>query len=318
MKIWIDITNSPHVLFFKPIIDELKKDNEIIITTREHAQTVDLLKMYGIEYTIVGEHAGRSKFKKAFELFARMNNLYKFVKNKKPDVVVVHQSPYAIIPALLLGVKKRIFIFDNETAFFQNMMAIPFSTHALCPEALTSKRMFLKKLTKYSGIKESVYITKPNVKQHKQILMRPEPWSAAYYHEGEDVLGPIIESLYNKWKIVLLPRDKKQKEYYAKKFRNKVVIPEKVNDGAELICSSSIVIGAGGTMNREAVVLGVPVISTYKGKLLAVDRWLIKEGLMHHNQNITPEFVENCIKKHKTTKFKSALRDILGVINENN
>jgi predicted glycosyltransferase len=318
MKIWFDITNSPHVLFFKPIIDVLKKDNEIIITTRKHSQTIDLLKLYDMKYDVIGEHAGKSKIKKLFEYFSRMKRLYYYAKDKNIDTVVVHQSPYSMMPAFFLGIKKKVFIFDNETAQFQNMLAIPFATHVLCPEAITKKRIYFKKLIKYPGIKESVYVKKTPSKIKKQIIMRPEPWSASYYSGKKDILTPIINGLYDKWKIILLPRDQKQKEYYNKKFGKKVVIPKKISDGPKLISESSIVIGAGGTMNREAVALGVPVISTYNGKVLAVDRWLIDKKLMYHYDVVTSETVEKCILNHKKASFKSGLKRILEVINENN
>lgn len=312
MKVWIDIVNSPQVPFFKPIIERLEKNNEVIITARKHSQTLDLLDMYKLKYTVIGEHAGKSKVRKALAFFKRIRDMYNFGKGKDIDVAVVHQSPYCLFPAWLLGIRKRIFIFDNETAKLQNMVAIPFSTHATCPEAIPAKRMFGKKLIKYPGIKESVYMKKAKVKFKGYILMRPEPWSAAYYNAGEDVLVPIIEKLSD-WKIVLIPRDDKQRKFYSEKFPN-LTIPTKMIPAAELIGKSAIVIGAGGSMNREAVVLGVPVISTYKGHLLAVDHWLIKKGLMYHTSDIDSEFVKMCIKNHKKANFDSALDKLVELI----
>jgi uncharacterized protein len=314
LKIWIDIVNSPQVLFFKPIIDRLSRNHEIIITARKHSQTTDLLDMYKIDYTVIGKHAGKSKIKKALAWFRRIYDMYTFAKNKNIDCAVVHQSPYCMFPSYLLGIKKRIFIFDNETAFFQNLISMPFCTAAVCPEAIPIQRMFFRRLTKYPGIKESIYIKKVKVKTEKYILMRPEPWSAAYYSGGTEILVPIIDDLMNKWKIVLIPRDDNQRKFYSERFGNNIRIPKKMIPAAQLIGKSSMVIGAGGSMNREAVVLGVPVISTYNGKLLAVDQWLIKEGLMFHSNNISAKFVKQCIKNHKKADFKSGIDIILEVI----
>ena len=243
--------------------------------------------------------------------------MHKFSRNKDIDCAIVHQSPYCMFPAWLLGIKKRIFIFDNETAFVQNLVSIPFCTVAVCPEALNIKRIFFKKLIHYPGIKESIYIKKTSVGYKKYILMRPEPWSAAYY-SAKEILVPIINNLLHDWKIVLIPRDDVQRKFYTEKFGDKIIIPKKMIPASKLIGESLMVIGAGGSMNREAVVLGVPVISTYNGKLLAVDKWLIKKGLMHHNNNIDSKYVKECIKKHKRAKFKSGIDTILEVINENN
>jgi predicted glycosyltransferase len=313
-KVWIDIVNSPQVLFFKPIIDRLKKDHEIIITARKHSQTLDLLDMYNIKYTVIGAHAGKSKLKKALTWFKRIHDMYKFAKGKKIDCAVVHQSPYCMFPAWLLGIRKRVFIFDNETAKLQNRISMPFATHLICPEAITAKKMYFKKLIKYHGLKESVYIKKVNVKSEGYVLMRPEPWSAAYYNAGEDVLVPTINRLLNDWKIVLIPRDDKQRKFYSEKFGKKITIPTKMIPAAELIGKATVVIGAGGSMNREAVVLGIPVISTYKGKLLAVDRWLINKGLMYHTSDINTDYIKSCIKNHKEMHFYSALDNIVELI----
>lgn len=313
-KILIDIVNSPQVLFFQPIIERLKKDHEIVITARKHAQTIDLLDMYKLKYTVIGEHAGKSMIKKALAFFRRTFDMYNFAKGKNFDVAVVHQSPYCMFPAWLLGIKKRIFIFDNETAAIQNMVSIPFCTHAICPEAISIKRLFFKRLMKYPGIKESVYIKKSKFKKENYILMRPEQFSAAYYSGEENVLVPVIRELISDWKIVLIPRNDKQRKYYHKIFGNKITMPTKMVPASELISKSSIVIGAGGSMNREAVVLGVPVISTYRGKLLEVDQWLIKKGLMHYSDKIDSTYVKNCIAHQKKTRFRSALKNITELI----
>lgn len=318
LKIWIDIVNSPQVLFFKPIIDSLSNKHKLFITARKHSQTLELLDMYKIKYTVIGEHAGKSKIKKAVAFFERIKDMYFFAKNKNIDCAIVHQSPYCMFPAWILNIKKRVFIFDNETAKIQNLVSMPFATHLVCPEAIQKKNMYFKKLIKYPGIKESVYIKNIKYKKENYILMRPEPWSAAYYHGKEDVLGSIINKLYKKWKIILIPRDEKQKKYYIENYGSKIFIPKKVISPEKLIGKASVVIGAGGSMNREAVVLGVPVISTYNGRLLSVDKWLINKGLMYHSKNFDNSMIQKVIKNHKRANFESGLKKILEVINENN
>ncbi|MCK5334462.1 MAG: DUF354 domain-containing protein, partial [Candidatus Aenigmarchaeota archaeon] len=226
MHIWLDITNSPHVLFFAPIVKGLeKKGHNVIITSREHSQTTGLLKLHGMKSTVVGTHAGASILRKALYVPVRIFSLVRLLRKEKPDACVVHQSFYGILAAFFLGVKKRIYIFDNERAFFQNILAIPFATEVLCPEAIVQDRMFCTKLEKYSGIKESVYLSgfKPDKKiirklglstKKKTLIMRPEPYSAAYYSEGKNVLYPLVKEIIEKkktWQVVVIPRDKKQR-----------------------------------------------------------------------------------------------------------
>lgn len=325
-NIWIDVTNTPHVLFFRPIIKELKgKGHKITITARKHSQTTGMLDFFGTDYTVVGRHAGKSRVLKALSLPFRTLSLVWKMKSRGTDIALCHQSPYAMMAARLLGIRKRIYIFDNETASLQNRLAIPFCTKALCPEAIKSKKLYGKKLTKYPGVKESVYLSDfkpdPKVLQElnlsrgkKTVVMRPEPGKAAYYKKGESVLVPIIKKLPKKWQIVLVCRNPEQKRFYKNIFGNRIIIPEKEIDGPSLIHYSDLVIGAGGTMNREAAVLGTPVISTYRGKLLAVDKWLIEKGLMHHQKQPRLSDIES-VMKGKTKKLKSgALKEIIEII----
>jgi predicted glycosyltransferase len=162
MKILIDISNSPHVLFFNPIIKELeKRGHEVIITAREHAQTLELLKIYGYKYELIGKHAGKNKFKKLLNALSRVFAIKKFIKQQKPDVCISHQSPYVIYAGFLSGIK-RIYIFDNEHARLQNKLTFPAANKIICPEAITE--FSGKKFVKYPGIKEAVYLRNLKIK----------------------------------------------------------------------------------------------------------------------------------------------------------
>jgi predicted glycosyltransferase len=300
MKVFIDITNSPHVLFFRPIIRELESlGHEVKICAREHSQTVELLKLFHLNFKIIGKHAGRSKFNKGIEFLKRTFGLYKLLKAEKPDAVLSHQSPYVIFAAFLAGIKKRIYIFDNETARLQNLIAIPFSTRVICPEAIPFKKMYGKILLKYKGLKEGIYLKgfKPKKsvlkdlglkKGEKFAVLRTEPSTAAYYRGGFDfpkLVGFLVKEGY---RVVIIPRDSEEREIMKKRFKNKrgIIIAEKAIDGPSLIYFADLIISGGGTMNREACVLGKRVISTYLGELLAVDRFLMEKGVLMHARNM--------------------------------
>ena len=57
-----------------------------------------------------------------------------------------------------------------------------------------------------------------------------------------------------------------------------MIVPERAVDAQSLIAFADLVVSAGGTMNREAAALGVPVYTTYGGRLGGVDEELIREG----------------------------------------
>jgi hypothetical protein len=57
-----------------------------------------------------------------------------------------------------------------------------------------------------------------------------------------------------------------------------LVVPDRAIDAQSLIAFSDLVVSAGGTMNREAVALGTPVLTVFEGRLGAVDERLIAQG----------------------------------------
>jgi len=330
MKVWIDITNTPHVLFFRPIIEELeKKGHKVVITARKHSNTLGMLDLFKMKYTVIGKHAGKSRIKKALYMVGRTFSLVRKTRSLGIDTALCHQSPYAMLAAWLLGIKKRIYVFDNETARLQNMLAAPFCTKAICPEAIKSKKLYGKKLAKYPGVKEAVYLSgfEPNPKvlkdigldkKRKILVMRPEPKTAEYYKKETDVLEGIIKDISKKkWQVVVLCREQEQKRQYKKLLEGKIIVPEKEIDGPSLIYYSDLMIGAGGTMNREAAVLGTPVISTYRGKLLAVDKWLMEKGLLIHKEHPSIRDINSAMKKGKRKLLKtSAKNNILRLVLE--
>src|SRR4029077_8219317 len=118
------------------------------------------------------------------------------------------------------------------------------------------------------------------------VTVRP-PATEAHYHnpEGDELFESVMEHICRTHGVtaVLLPRNTAQKEQIVAKhpdwFKDsKVIIPKEVIDGLNLLWHSDLVVSGGGTMNREAAALGVPVYSTFRGKIGAVDRALQAQG----------------------------------------
>ncbi|UCE40525.1 MAG: DUF354 domain-containing protein [Candidatus Aminicenantes bacterium] len=314
MKIWIDMTNSPHVMFFEPIIHSLTKKHEVITTARDYQQTLALLKEKGIPYTLMGKHHGKNLMAKIRGVLSEIAARIKFINEKKPDLTITHQSYYATLAARLTG-RKSLYVFDGDAAILQ-MLGIFFGSRVLAPEKLPAKIKGVK-ISKYPGLKEEVYISsftpdqsylsKLGLNPEKlTILIRPEAGSASYIKK-ENVLGPLLDSLDNeeKFQVILLPRTLEQKEYYKKSYKN-FFIPEDILSGPDLAASVDLVISGGGTMNREAVVFGTPVISAFQNPPLSIDRWLIEEGYMDLIKGPKLQDVEEAINKKKRYEMSSA------------
>jgi len=315
MKIWIDITNSPHVLFFEPIIKHLKeKGHEILVTARDYQQTIPLLIDKKIPFISLGKHHGKKRFSKILGGILEIQRRIKFIEEYKPDLILSHQAFYATIAARIKR-KKSLYIFDGDGAFLQ-VLGIYFASKTMCPEQLPKKIGGISLKIRYPGIKEEVYLynkkinknylEKLGLKRKKyNILIRPEAGSASYIKE-ENILDPLLKELETQKDIqtIIIPRNPLQKEHYKKNFK-KVIIFEKLISGPDLIANVDLVLSGGGTMNRESVALGTPTISAFQNKPLSIDKWLVKKGYMHL---ITKPTI-NDVKKVLKSKGKYKMSD---------
>jgi len=305
MKIWIDITNSPHANFFAGLISELKSEHEFILTSRTHSNTVELLELFGFSYYLFGGHPGKNIIKKINFFIARVVRLIFFLRKQKVDVAISHSAFCSPLVSKALGIRV-IYLNDNEHAI-GNMISFLFADRIMVPEALDRDKVRKQwaredKIVQYPGVKEGIYLWNyrpappeslkiENPDRKKLIFIRPEPWSAQYYRGEKNFLDSILLELQDRFVIVLLPRDAQQAEYYGQDRFSRVVIPEKTVSLAEIMGVCDLFIGAGGTMTREAAVLGIPTISIYQDELLDVDNYLIDKGCMVHQQRLTAGFV---------------------------
>ncbi len=241
MKIWIDISNAPHVNFFKEFIDEWKDSHEVIVTTRPLSNTIDLLEKNNIKYNIVGSHYGKKKVAKLLGFFKRCSELYAFLKSKNIDIAISQSSFYSPYVSKKLHVP-CIYTNDNEFAK-GNYVGFFLASHVLLPEALkkwAKGRFFEKRIAFYPGVKESIYIKdiskQTTAKKLTIIYFRPEPWHAQYHEFNTDTFDKMLTSLAQKNKIVILPRDQKQTEHFNHLSINhlNIVVPSDVQTVDEI------------------------------------------------------------------------------------
>lgn len=296
-KIWIDLDNSPHIPFFAPIIKELEaRGGSVMLTARDAYQVTELVDLFGLQCHRVGRHWGKNKIMKVFGLLNRTFKLLPLVFREKPDLAVSHGSRAQILAAYLLGIP-CIVIIDYEHAH-QGLLWVN-AGWVICPSVIPDEALKQDKqhILRYRGIKEDVYV--PSFKsdpatrsklglseQDLVVTIRP-PATEAHYHRPEsDVLfAGVIEHLAEQpgVKMVVLPRNARQDAELREQWpqliaSGKIIIPKQVLDGMNLIWHSDLVVSGGGTMNREAAALGVPVYSIFKGKIGFVDQYLSEQG----------------------------------------
>lgn len=294
-KIWIDLDNSPHVPFFAPIIEELEaRGYSVFITARDCFQVFELADAFKLNYKRIGRHNGKSKFLKVAGLCLRALQLLPSILREKPDLAISHGSRAQLLLSSLVRLPS-IVIFDYE---FVKGLGFVHPNWVMMPEVIPDSAVHEKgHLLKYPGIKEDVYVAgfKPDPSLRTQlglngselvVTLRP-PANEAHYHNArsDELFNAVVDflSCVPDLKMVVLPRNHKQEVSMRNRWprlfaAGKIVIPEHVVDGLNLIWHSDFVVSGGGTMNREAAALHIPVYSVFRGRIGAVDRYLADSG----------------------------------------
>ena len=337
MKIWIDLDNTPHVPFFKPIIRELeKRGHTVVLTARDAFQVCELATKMGLLPKKVGRHYGKNRFMKVWGLGWRSLQLLPTVLKGRPDLALSHGSRSQILICNLLRIP-TVMVMDYEFAETPWLLQPRWE---IVPSVLLDANLQCKhpeRVRTYDGIKEDVYAPefRPDPALSKQLELDPAkvvvtvrpPANEAHYHnpESETFFVEFMQRLVATpdTKAVLLPRNKSQEAQIRKDFPqwfadSRVVVPKEAVDGLNLLWHSDLVVSGGGTMNREAAALGVPVYSIFRGKIGVLDRHLQKEGRLVLIEKI--EDVQNKIALKRREKIHThsngAPRKALGGIVE--
>jgi len=302
-SVWIDLDNSPHVPFFLPIIEELKRQGvDIILTARNTYQVCDLLDFFHLQCKVVGRHYGKNKLLKVMGNTLRAFQLAPTIGRRRPDIAVSHGSRAQVLVGKALKiptVMMQDYEHSTRTGFLE-------ADWVFTPEVVPNSAMCRRpeRVLKYPGLKEDVYVPgfRPDRSILQQLGISPEdlvvtlrpPATEAHYHNPEsDVLFAETLTFLNRphVKTVVLPRSHNQKddlrkEWHALIATGRVVIPDAAVDGLNMIWFSDLVISGGGTMNREAAALGAPVYSIFRGKIGAVDHYLSEQRRLTLIENV--------------------------------
>jgi predicted glycosyltransferase len=299
MKIWLDLANSPQVYFFHPILAELQRRGHTVeITSRAYAQTVVLADQFGLQHTIIGRHGGHGYVQLARQIWRRALMLTRWAREQRFDLAVGFNSGSLAIAAVLLRVAS-VGLVDYEyhplshlTFRLARRVIVPgvFSTDVL--------RRFgaARKTVPYPGVKEQVYLTgfepQPDYRQSEGfpaelplVVVRPPATWAPYHRSDNDLFGRLLAHIArgDARYLLFLPRMPGQAE--SVRALPHVRVATRVYNGPDLLYHADLVISAGGTMNREAAVLGTPTYSVFEGRLGAVDRYLLSLGRMKRLQS---------------------------------
>ncbi len=293
--VWIDIDNTPHVPFFVPIIGRLRsRGHSVVVTARDAYGVRDLLALHLVDCQVVGRHLGKNRLLKVAGTLARSAQLFLRLRRSRPALAVSHGSRAQMLAARALGVPSMVI------ADYEHVTHLMRADYTLVPDVMprdVAARLSRNVIT-YPGIKEDVYACAFAPDPHFTagvigldttrviVTIRP-PATEAHYHnaDSDELFAAVIEKVAADpaSQAVLLPRSKVQREDVERRYAHlvatqKILIPAKAVGGLDLIWHSDVVISGGGTMNREAAALGVPVFSIFRGRIGAVDRSLAAQG----------------------------------------
>lgn len=290
MNVWIDLTNSPHVLVMRPVIADLRARGHVVqVTARDFAQTLALCERFGIECTPIGRHRGGRVPAKAWGLAARSSRLARWARGRGFDVALGHGSNDVSVAAALLRIPSST-MFDYEWAAVQHHINCRLARAVVVPDAIPPERLrrygAAGKIRAYPGLKEEYYLadfepepavlTALGLDRSRPIAVVRTPPAVSLYHRFEnDLFGGVLERLRDA-QTVVLPRTPEQRAELER--TGGFIVPGGAVDAQSLIAYADVVVSAGGTMNREAVALGTPVYSVFEGRPGAVDERLMADG----------------------------------------
>jgi predicted glycosyltransferase len=289
MRIWVDLTNSPHVLVMRPVIAKLReRGHEVEVTARDFAQTLELCDRFGIAHTAIGRHRGGRLAAKARGLAERSLALTRWARGRRFDFALGHGSNDVMVAAKLLRIPSAT-TFDYEWATVQHNVNCRLARNVVVPDAIPPERLYRYgargKIRAYPGLKEEYYLADfepdPTVLDDLGLdsartiaVVRTPPEVSLYHRFENDLFAGVLDRLADE-QTVVLPRTPEQRSELER--RGGFIVPKRAIDAQSLVAVADVVVSAGGTMNREAVALGTPVYTTFQGRLGAVDERLIEE-----------------------------------------
>ncbi len=297
MHVWIDVTNSPHVVFFRPLVALLAaRGHEVTITARTFAQTLELLEDAGLAHEVIGPpHGGASVAGKAQAMAGRLAALRSFARGRRFDLALSHASHELPIVARSLGVPST-YAFDYEYARVQHGLGCRAASRIVVPEAIPQKRLDplgarARKTVRFPGLKEEYtlhdFVADRGVPASLgldpgriQVVVRTPPEVSLYHRHGNPLHVALLKRLGSDPAVqaVVLARTPEQRAAVEALALPSLVVPARAVDARSLVALADLVVSGGGTMNREAVALGVPVWTTFAGRMGSVDEGLVADG----------------------------------------
>ncbi len=318
MRIWFDILTPKQVNFFKPMVDELRNDHEVLCTSRAFRETIGLSRIRGLDIKVIGNY-GSALYDKLIISAKRIERLAYIIKDYNPDLLVTFSSPDACRVAF--GLRIPILCFnDSPHAEAVCKLSLPLVDRLMHPwviptHAFARYGIDPAKIISYKALDPSIWVRDIRYNNNRKdlIIFRIEESKASYIKNNRyiDLLNELIDTEH---KIVVLARYHEQIRDVRLRYKNKIIIMERVIDTLKLLRECKVFIGSGGTMNAEAALLGIPNIM-YNMYDSYISKFLLEEGLSHalYKGDDIKELIQKVLKediKKKSQYILSRMEDL--------
>ncbi len=292
-RVWIDLTNSPHVALFEPVVERLRRSGwEVLLTARDHAQTVPLARRVWPDMVVSGSESPAGLAAKAGAIVRRAEWLRRFARRERPVAALSHGSYAQIIAARRAGVP-AVTMMDYE---YQpaNHLSFRLARRVIVPDRFPAAHLRRcgarrGKIVRYPGFKEELYLAgfKPDPGVLPELglgadnviaVFRGPPEGALYHRTVNGRFDQLIDEATRRpdVQVVLLPRTREQERRY--RALKGAIVPAGPVDGRSLLACADLLVGGGGTMSRESALMGTPTYTVFNGRLAALDAHLIASG----------------------------------------
>ncbi len=298
MRVWIDLANSPDPLMFAPVARALEDAGaEVVVTARDQAQTAELTLERWPDAAIIGAESPGVAPREGGDDAQADRRPARDGPKRDVDVALSLNSYAQILAARTL----RIPVVTTMDFEYQpiNHLAFRLADQILLPEALPAEVVERQgargaKVRRHRGIKESIYLgdfePDPMVlaplgvdRSNGPVVVARTPPSRAIYHRFENPLFErALQTIGDQEDVacVVLPRHREQVEELERLGMANLIVPDSAVDSRSLLHQADLFLGAGGTMTREAALMGTPTLSLFAGRTPAVDTWLVEPGLV--------------------------------------
>ncbi len=337
MRIWIDLSNSPHPLLFAPIVRELERiGHEVLLTSRDNAQTAELARERWPGVQVVGGASPAATEDKLRALCSRVAGLRRWAQEHRPAVALSHNSYAQIVAARSLGIPVVTAMdYEHQPA---NHLAFRLASRILVPDVFPERALVRfgarsGRVRRYKGLKELLYLGDfvPNrsvlsdlglrARQQAILVARTPPTGALYHRHGNSLFLQALRTAAEQPHVrcVVLARTPDQRERLLRELPG-CLVPEDALDARSLMYAADVVLGAGGTMTREAALLGIRTFTVFAGRPAAADDWLERQHLLRRLRapedlaKIRPRCTEPSSVQELRSRGEILVKEFVGVV----